>query len=76
MELATLQWVSWFSHHLLLPPIGYIPLAEAEANDGGISPIRSPWWRPDLNQLASTKAGAVQAASNKDYTETLSAIPQ
>ena len=32
MELATLQWVSWFNHHRLLEPIGYIPPAEAEAN--------------------------------------------
>ena len=31
MELATLQWVSWFNHHRLLEPIGYIPPAEAEA---------------------------------------------
>ena len=32
LELATLQWVSWFSHHRLLEPIGYIPPAEAEEN--------------------------------------------
>ena len=32
MELATLEWVSWFNHHRLLEPIGYIPPAEAEAN--------------------------------------------
>lgn len=32
VELATLQWVSWFNHHRLLAPIGYIPPAEAEAN--------------------------------------------
>ena len=32
VELATLEWVSWFNHHRLLEPIGYIPLAEAEAN--------------------------------------------
>ena len=32
LELATLQWVSWFNHHRLLEPIGYIPPAEAEAN--------------------------------------------
>ena len=31
-ELATLEWVSWFNHHRLLEPIGYIPPAEAEAN--------------------------------------------
>ena len=32
VELATLEWVSWFNHHRLLQPIGYIPPAEAEAN--------------------------------------------
>lgn len=30
VELATLEWVSWFNHHRLLAPIGYIPPAEAE----------------------------------------------
>lgn len=32
VELATLEWVSWFNHHRLLAPIGYIPPAEFEAN--------------------------------------------
>ena len=32
VELATLEWVSWFNHHRLLGPIGYIPPVEAEAN--------------------------------------------
>ena len=32
VELATLRWVSWFNHHRLLGPIGYIPPAEAEEN--------------------------------------------
>ena len=32
LELATLGWVSWFNHHRLLEPIGYIPPAEAEEN--------------------------------------------
>ena len=30
LELATLEWVSWFNHHRLLEPIGYISPAEAE----------------------------------------------
>ena len=33
LELATLEWVHWFNHQRLLEPIGYIPPAEAEAND-------------------------------------------
>ena len=32
LELANLEWVSWFNHHRLLEPIGYIPPAQAEAN--------------------------------------------
>ena len=32
VEIATLQWVTWFNHQRLLEPIGYIPPAEAEAN--------------------------------------------
>ena len=32
VELATLEWVSWFNHHRLLAPIGFIPPAKAEAN--------------------------------------------
>ena len=32
LELATLEWVSWFDHHRLLEPIGYIAPAEAEDN--------------------------------------------
>ncbi len=32
VELATLEWVTWFNHHRLLEPIGYIPPAEAEEN--------------------------------------------
>lgn len=32
VELAMLEWVSWYNHHRLLGSIGYIPPAEAEAN--------------------------------------------
>jgi len=31
VEMATLEWVSWFNHRRLLRSIGYIPPAEAEA---------------------------------------------
>ena len=30
LELATLEWVTWFNHQRLLEPIGYLPPAEAE----------------------------------------------
>lgn len=42
VELATLEWVSWFNHQRLLEPIGYIPPAEAEAN----------YWRQLAEQAA------------------------
>jgi transposase InsO family protein len=32
VEMATLEWVSWFNHHRLLEPIGYVPPAEVEVN--------------------------------------------
>mgnify|MGYP003110266105 FL=1 len=32
VELATLEWVTWFNQHRLLESIGYVPPAEAEAN--------------------------------------------
>lgn len=31
VELATLEWVSWYNHRRLLSSIGYVPPAEAEA---------------------------------------------
>ena len=31
-ECATFEWVSWFNHHRLLEPIGYMPPAGAEPN--------------------------------------------
>jgi transposase InsO family protein len=51
VELATLEWVSWFNHHRLLEPIGYIPPAEAEAN----------YWRQQA-QSSSTNKPAKSAA--------------
>jgi transposase InsO family protein len=32
VELATLEWVSWFNHHRLMGPLGYVPPVEFEAN--------------------------------------------
>ena len=32
VELATLEWISWFNHQRLLGPLSHIPPAEAEAN--------------------------------------------
>ena len=32
VELATLEWVSWFNHQRLVGPLGYLPPAEFEDN--------------------------------------------
>jgi transposase InsO family protein len=32
VELAALEWVTWFNNHRLLESIGYIPPAEAEVS--------------------------------------------
>lgn len=51
VELATLEWVSWFNHHRLLEPLGYIPPAEAEAN----------YWRQHAQASSATNAATVAA---------------
>lgn len=45
VEMATLEWVSWFNNRRLLEPIGYIPPAEAEAN----------YWRQQGTASSTTK---------------------
>ena len=57
VERATHEGVSWFNHHRLLEPIGSIP--PDEVNDYRQRP-RRPKTRSNLNQLASTKPGAIQ----------------
>lgn len=32
VEIATLEWVSWFNHRRPLEPLGHVPPAEFEAN--------------------------------------------
>ena len=56
LERATLEWVSWFNHHRLLEPIGYIPPAETEEITIGNSAVKLQL-QLDLNQLASMKPG-------------------
>jgi transposase InsO family protein len=48
VELATLEWVSWFNNRRLLEPIGYIPPAEAEAH----------YWREHGTASSTTKLAA------------------
>ena len=52
--MATLEWVSWFNHHRLLEPIGYIPPAEAEAN----------YWQQQT--LARAASSSRQAATSRE----------
>lgn len=69
-ERPNQRWVPVFtcvsihhSHQLTeagVEPIGYIPPVEAEANYSGSSPVKSPWWQPDLTPTAPTNPGAVQ----------------
>jgi putative transposase len=58
LELATLEWVSWFNHRRLLEPIGYIPPVEAEEITIGNLSIK-PSQRNDSNQRARTKPGTI-----------------
>lgn len=46
VELATLEWVSWFNNQRLLEPIGYIPPAEAEANYWRQNAPTPPTYKP------------------------------
>ena len=46
VELATLEWVSWFNNHRLMEPLGYIPAAEAETN----------YWRQQASQTTKVAA--------------------
>ncbi len=55
VELATLEWVSWFNHRRLLEPIGYIPPAEAEA----------AYWQHQA-QTASTISATHATAQQED----------
>jgi len=57
VELATLEWVSWFNNHRLLEPIGCIPPAEAKAN----------YWRHH-GQASSTTKLAAEAAPQEGCT--------
>ena len=51
VELATLEWVSWFNHHRLLEPIGYIPPAQAQAN----------YWRQQAQDIEPAPVPAAAA---------------
>lgn len=51
VELATLEWVTWFNHHRLREQLGYIPPAEAEANY--YRQLSEQAMTPDSHQTAS-----------------------
>ena len=54
VEMATLEWVSWFNNKRLLEPIGYIPPAEAEAD----------YWQQQEKASSTTKS-APEAAQQE-----------
>jgi putative transposase len=57
VELATLEWVSWFNKKRLLEPIGYIPPAEAEAN----------YWRQHAPVASTTKLAQATGSPLDDH---------
>src|SRR5690606_10116394 len=59
VELATLEWVSWFNHQRLLEPIGDIPPAEPKRDTIG-NLQRRLWNLFYFNQKASAIPGAIQ----------------
>jgi len=60
VELATLEWVDWFSHRRLLEPIGNIPPAEAEAIYYRQLHLPSLPRRHDSRQRASGQCGRLK----------------
>lgn len=54
LELVTLESVSWFNHHRLLEPVGYIPPAEADKNYYRRLAHQTAYWS-DLTHRASLK---------------------
>ena len=52
VELATLEWVSWFNHRLLAP-IGYIPPAKKPRQTSGGNKTKLPLQRGSLNAAAA-----------------------
>jgi transposase InsO family protein len=46
VEMATLEWVSWFNNRRLLQPIGYIPPSEAE----------EIYWQQERAKVQTTRA--------------------
>jgi hypothetical protein len=66
VELATLEWVSWFNHHRLLEPIGYIPPVEAEAN----------YWREQGQAAAARGAQEASAGPCGELKEMKSKLPK
>jgi putative transposase len=54
VELATLEWVSWFNNHRVLEPLGYIPPAEAEAN----------YWRQKERRASASSSDCMAEADS------------
>ncbi len=72
VELATLEWVSWFNHHRLLEPIGYIPPAEAEANYWRVQRgLNHEYMGPTGGPPAAPAGGLKKGDSNSRIQQTI-----
>jgi transposase InsO family protein len=61
LELATLEWVSWFNHTGCLNPLDIFPLQKLKKTTIGTLSVKPPP-RNDLTQRAYLKPGAIQCA--------------
>ena len=77
VELATLEWVSWFNHHRLLDPSATSRRRRLRQTTIGDSPVRPPPWRSDLSQRASKNPGAIQclAAAQRHSVQCAPPLP-
>ena len=57
LELATLQWMTWFNHHRLLSSIGYIPQVSINELDLGLK----------VNFSGTTNYDICRPHSNNEY---------
>ena len=67
VELARLEWVSWFIHHRLSGLSDTSRQQKLRQTTTGNSPVRPPWWR--LKPTGSTKPGAVQSEAASENEE-------
>lgn len=60
VDLAPLEWATWFNHRRLVEPLGYIPPAEAAANY--YRQLSEQAISPDSHETASEISGPIQCS--------------